>query len=190
MPISLPIEPLARELTWLPISRVAVASSPLTGAQQVYAHAGQWWELTFELPPLSAAQSGAWVGALLRLNGRAGTFYFAPTDATPQEAVSGTITVDAISDDYLDLSGMTGRFNPGDWIQIGAGLYRVATGDTAVAGEATIQVWPKPRADVQAGVSTVNYTAPQGTFRLLDAPSFDMDEARMYGISLAAREVL
>lgn len=169
---------------------MAVSSSPFTGQSQVYAHPGQWWEISLELPPLNAAQSAVWAAMMLRLNGREGSFNFAPTDASPQKAVSGVITVDAISDYYFDLSGMTGEFSPGDWIQIENGLYRVTTGDAAVAGEATIEVWPKPRSEITATTSTVEYTAPVGRFRVFESFEWDMDVAKLYGITIGAREVV
>lgn len=189
-PITLPTTPKPRSIDWQQVSRVAVASSPFTGQTQVYVHPGQWWEISFELPKLTAALSAQWAAALLSLNGRQGTFKFAPTDVSPATAVSGTIVVDAISDNYLDLSGMTGTFTPGDWIQIENGLYRITTGDTAAAGEATIEVWPTPRAEITAATSTVEYTAPVGRFRLFDSFEWQMDVDRTYGISIGAREAL
>lgn len=189
-PINLPADPKPREITWKQASRVSVASSPLTGTQQVYAHPGQWWEFSFELPRLNAAQSAEWAAMLLRLNGREGSFNFAPTDATPQGSVSGTIVVDAVNGDELDLSGMTGTFTAGDWIQVENGLYRITVGATAVAGTATIEVWPKPRAEIVAATSEVEYTNPVGRFRLFDSFEWNMDVAKVYGINIGAREVL
>lgn len=189
-PITLPNSPKARELTWRAVSRVAEAASPFTGQSQIYAHPGQWWEISFELPPLGAASAAEWMGKMLSLNGREGIFRFAPTDATPQVAVSGTVVVGAISDYYLDLTGMTGKFTPGDWIRIEDGLYRVTTGDTAVAGAATIEVWPKPRAEITATTSTVNYTTPTGIFRLFESFEWEMDVAKLHGITIGAKEVI
>lgn len=189
-PITLPSDPRPRRLTWHQASRVAVSSSPFTGQSQVYAHPGQWWEINAELPPLHGAAAAEWAAVLLRLNGREGTFKFAPTDATPQANVSGTVVVDAISENYLDLSGMTGTFTAGDWIQIETGLYRITTGDTAVAGAATIEVWPKPRSEIVAASSTVEYTAPVGVFRLFDSIEWEMDLAKTYGFTLGAKEAV
>jgi len=189
-PITLPSAPRPREMSWRQVSRVAVASSPFTGQAQVYAHPGQWWEINADLPPLNQAQSGEWAGALLSLNGREGTFKFAPTDVTPQLAVSGVIVVAAISEYALDLTGMTGTFTPGDWIQIENGLYRVTVGATAAAGAATIEVWPKPRSEIVVTTSTVEYAAPVGIFRLFDSFEWEMDVAKLYGITIGAREAL
>lgn len=189
-PLSLPASPRPRQIDWNAVAKVAVSASPFTGQQQVYAHPGQWWEVNFELPALTAAQAAEWAAMVLRLNGAEGTFKFAPTDTSPQGTVSGTIVVEAVSGNYLDLSGMTGTLTAGDWIQIENGLYRVTTGDTAVAGEATIEVWPKPRSEITATTSTVEYTAPVGRFRMFDSFRWDMDLAKVYGITIGAREAL
>lgn len=189
-PITLPYDPKPRQVSWQQASRVAVSSSPFTGQSQVYAHPGQWWELSFELPPLHGAKAAEWTAAMIRLNGREGTFEFGPTDATPQAAVSGTVVVDSISGYELDLTGMTGTFTAGDWIQIEAGLYRVTVGATAAAGAATIEVWPKPRSEITAGTSTVEYIAPVGRFRLFDSFEWDINLAKFHGITIGAREVV
>ena len=189
-PLTLPTDPQPRELTWQAVNRVAVASSPFTGQEQVYAHPGQWWELSFELPPLSTSQAAEWTALLLRLHGRAGTFEFAPTDSSPQASVSGTITVGAVDGAQLDLTGMTGTFTAGDWIQVETGLYRVTVGATAVAGAATIEVWPAPRSEIIATTSTVDYTSPVGRFRLFDSVQWAVDVAKCHGITLGAKEVV
>lgn len=185
-PLTLPASPAPREVTWRPVSRVAVSASPFTGDEQVHAHAGQWWELAFELPPLNQAQAAAWRGVLLALNGREGTFLFAPTDATPQAAVSGTVTVSAVSGYQVTVTGITGTFTAGDWLQIENGLYTV----TSVSSGTVFEVWPKPRAEISTGVSTIDYASPQGRFRIMDGIEWEMDVAKRYGISLAAKEAL
>lgn len=171
-------------------SVVAVSTSIFSGKEQVYVHPAQFWEVSFELPPLSKTQSAEWAAFMLRLNGREGFFNLTPPDDSPIAVVSGTIVVDAISDYYLDLTGMTGTFTAGDWIQIENGLYRITTGDTAVAGEATIEVWPKPRAEIVETTSTVEYTTPKGRFRIFESFKWDMSLAKHYNINIGAREVL
>lgn len=187
-PISLPVDPKPREVSWKQASRVAVASSPFTGQEQVYAHPGQWWEVNFELPPLYGSTAAAWAAAMLRLNGREGTFNFAPTDENRGDP-GGTVTVDSIAGDTLTLSGLTGTIKGGDWLQIENGLYR-ATADSVTIGDTFLEVWPKPRSEVTEGVSTVNYSTPQGRFRLFDSFEWDMDVAKFYGITIGAREVV
>jgi hypothetical protein len=190
-PLSLPADPKPREITWKQATRVAVARSPFTGQSQVYAHPGQWWEVNFELPPLYGSTAAAWRAVMLRLNGSEGTFEFAPTDATPQSGdVSGTVVVDAVDGYELDLTGMTGTFTAGDWIQIENGLYQVTVGATAAAGAATIEVWPRPRSEITAETSEVEYTAPVGRFRLFEGFEWDLDVAKFHGFTIGAREVV
>lgn len=189
-PISLPSDPKPREIAWKQSSRVAVSTSPFTGQSQVYAHPGQWWEISFELPPLYGTSAAEWRAAIIGLNGRAGTFEFAPTDTTPQVAVSGTVVVDAVSGNELDLTGMTGTFTAGDWIQIENGLYQVIVGATAAVGAATIEVWPTPRSEIVATTSTVDYATPVGIFRLFDSFEWESDVAQLHGITIGAKEVI
>ena len=86
--------------------------------QVVYAHAGQYWEVEFDLPPLNAAQAAQWAGALLSLNGREGTFYVYPSETQPQSPITGTKLIRSVSDyevTFESLSG-TGSFTVGDWV--------------------------------------------------------------------------
>lgn len=189
-PITLPSDPKPSEIVLRQFSLVSVAQSLFSGKQQVYTHPTQYWELNFDLPPLYGALAHQWATALMRLNGMEGTFYFSPTDDTPQGTLSGTIVVDAIYDYYLDVTGMTGTLSVGDWVQIESGLYRVTTGDTAVAGSATIEVWPRLRAEITAGVSLVIYSTPKGVFRMQQNFEYNMDVAKLYGITISAREVV
>jgi len=70
------------------------------------------------------------------------------------------------------------------------GLYRVTVGATAVAGAATIEVWPAPRSEIIATTSTVDYTSPVGRFRLFDSVQWAVDVAKRHGITLGAKEVV
>ena len=185
-PITLPSSPSFTSLSFNAHSAVAVSTSKFSGQQVVYSHAGKYWEVEFDLPPLSAAQSGEWASARLSLNGREGTFYLTPSDITPQSTVSGTITVTAKVDYTITLAGITGSFTAGDWLEIDGGLYRV----TIVNSSTEIEVWPTPRFSVTPTPAPVTYTNPKGKFRTYDSFSWQMDLAKNYGISIAAREEL
>ena len=190
-PLTLPSSPSFSNFQMEGKSAVAVSESVFSAKQQVYAHPAQWWEVSFDLPPLSKAQSAEWAATMLRLNGQEGYFYLTPPDESPIASVSGTITVDAISGYNIDLSGITGTLTAGDWIQIEDGLYRVTVGATSnSSNEATIEVWPKPRADIVAATSTVEYSSPKGRFRMFGSFKWDMDLAKTYGITIGAREVV
>lgn len=189
-PLTLPALPSFVSFSMEQKSAVAVSSSPFSGKEQVYEHPLQLWEVSFDLPPLTSVQAAEWGATLLRLNGRGGSFLLSPPDDTPIGTVSGTIIVDSVSGYELYLSGMTGTFTAGDWIQIENGLYRVTVGDTAIAGDAIIEVWPKPRAEIINSTSTVTYTNPKGRFRLFNSFKWDVSVAKHHSINIAAREVV
>jgi len=192
-PIELPSTTSFTSIRWNAHSAVAVSTSKFSGKEVVYAHSGQYWEVEFDLPPLNASQSAQFSGSFLSLNGREGTFYVYPSERQPQSPITGTKLIRSVSDyeiTFESISG-SGSFTVGDWVTIEGGLYRV----TVVTSATVIEVWPKPR-----GVTTseppeetgsiIYYSNPRGVFRLYDSFSWDMNLARNYGISVAAREVI
>lgn len=56
----------------------AISSSPFTGAQQVYAHRGQYWDLSLEIPPMPVQAARVWSNFFTKLNGRENAFYYRP----------------------------------------------------------------------------------------------------------------
>lgn len=79
-PISMPSAPVAKSIRWRRKSIVGVAASPFSGQQQIYAHAGRWWEADVTLPPMTAAQAKDWLAFVVNLNGMEGTFTWTPPD--------------------------------------------------------------------------------------------------------------
>lgn len=187
----MPTTPKAREITWRCINQVAVARSPMTGQSQVYAHPGQWWEVVVSLPPMPETAAWDWESLLIKLYGREGTFKLGPTTKTPRSTWSGTILVDAlISQTFIRLQGGTGFVSRGDWLEIAGGLYRVVTGGFFDGdGELAVELWPRPRSGVVSGAA-VNYTTPEGVFRLTENFEWNLDVARTTGINFAATEAL
>lgn len=178
---------------------VGVAASPFTGAQQVYRHQGAWWEAEISLPPMKRADAEEWIGFLLSLKGRAGTFLLGdPAGASPRGTWAGTplvaggsqtgetLTVDGFS------TGATAK--RGDYIQLGSGaatrLHKVLTNATASAGAITLDLWPRLR-ESPADNAVVTKSSPRGTFRLADNVSaWEIDEALAYGITFGAVEAI
>lgn len=169
-----------------------MARSPFTGQEQVYAHPGQWWEISFELPPLHGEDAGDWIGTLLYLNGKEGIFRFKPTDATPKNALAGSLTVLNIltGREGVEVDGITAAsLSIGDWINIGTGLYRVTLVNSVVSGAQEVWVWPALRSDVEVA-DPVYYADPFGYFRLFDDFEWDSDVAQLHGFTIGAREVV
>ena len=97
-PIGLPSSPSFTSMSWNAHSAVAVSTSKFSGKEVVYAHAGQYWEVEFDLPPLNASQSAQFAGAFLSLNGREGTFHVYPSETQPQSPITGTKLLRSVSD--------------------------------------------------------------------------------------------
>jgi hypothetical protein len=77
-PVSMPSFPAVSSIRLTQQNLVAVSTSQFTGAQQVQAWPGEWWEAEFSLQPLSESQAGPWRGFLASLRGQAGTFLMGP----------------------------------------------------------------------------------------------------------------
>jgi hypothetical protein len=193
-PLSAPATPGFRAIQWTPRTVVGMAQSPFTGAQQTYAHPGQWWEVSVTLPPMTDAQAGAWCGFFLALNGREGTFYLGDTiRKTRLGAVTGTLTVGSgavANTTTLPIAGATGSFAVGDWIQVGttstSRLHRV----TQVNSSSSVDVFPRLRSAYTNGTA-ITYASPKGLFRLQGAVPWAYDARKICdGLTFSAVEVV
>ncbi len=54
---------------------IGISQSPYTFQQQLFQYPGQRWEASVTLPPMKRDDAETWVGFLLSLKGRLGTFY-------------------------------------------------------------------------------------------------------------------
>lgn len=184
---------------------VGVATSPFTGAQQVYRHQGQYWEADITLPPMKREDADAWTSFLLRLRGQYGTFLMGdPNAEIPRGSASstpGTPVVNGGSQtgDELDIDGLpasvNGYLKAGDYIQLGSGstatLHKVLEDvDTNGLGQATLNLWPKVRT-APTDNATVVVSSAKGQFRLnSNETTWDIDKASIYGITFGAVEAL
>jgi hypothetical protein len=156
-----------------------MTSSPFTGEQQVYVHAGEFFGLQFELGTLSIAQGDEWTAFLTALNGREGTFLMGdPLKSTPRGVATGTPLVNGASQSGKTLvtdgwtATITGILKAGDWIQIGTGsvtqLYKIVQdANSNGAGQATLEIWPRLRS-APADNAAIIVTATKGLWRLKD----------------------
>lgn len=193
-PLTPPSAPGPRSIEWTPRTVVGMTQSPFTGQQQVFAWPGQWFEVTVTLPPMLDAVAGAWQAFLLALNGREGTFYLGDSvRKTALGAVTGTLTVDAgavANTTTLPISGATGSFAVGDWLQVGTAansrLHRVVK----VNSSTSVELFPRLRTAYTAGTA-IDYTAPVGLFRLAGPVPWAYDAAKMCGgLTFSAMEVM
>jgi hypothetical protein len=156
---------------------------------QTFRHSGQWWEVDVVYPPVNDPDIAEGLLAKLRsLNGPEGTFYFGDSvRKLPRGTIAGSVTVGSgatIGTSTLPLSGGSGAFAVGDWLQISTHLYKV---DQVNSG--SVDVWPRLRQSYANGTA-VTYNYPKGLFRLSSAQGWDVDELRIYGISFSAVEAI
>lgn len=192
-PLTPPAAPGNRSIQWTPRSVVGMAQSPFTGAQQTFAWPGQWWEVSITLPAMKDAEAGLWRAFFLALNGRAGTFYLGDSvRKVPRGTIAGTVTVGSgavANSTTLPLSGGTGEFAVGDWLQVGTGsssrLHQVTQVNVG-----SVDVFPLLRSAYTGGTA-VTYANPKGIFRLSGPVPWGFDSRRICdGQTFAAMEVV
>lgn len=181
---------------------VGLSASPFTGQQQVYKHAGQWWESEVTLPPMKRADAEQVVAFLMSLNGRFGTFLLGdPANASPRGVGTGTPLVNGGSQSGQDLitdgwtADQTGILKAGDWIQIGSGLSTnlhkvLVDANSDASGNCTLTIWP----DIRSGVgddAAITVSSPKALWRLsTNEVEFSIDEASIYGITFPCVEAI
>lgn len=181
---------------------VGVNTSPFTGQQQVYKHAGQWWESEIQFPPMKRADAEVVASFLLKLNGRFGTFLMGdPVNTQPRGVGSGTPVVDGANQTGNELAvkgwtpSVTGILKAGDWVQLGAGgasrLHKVLDDVNSNAdGEATLVLFPDLRSS-PPNEQLVVIDSPKGLWRLsANDIDYTIQTGQFYGITLACTEAL
>lgn len=182
-------------------STVGVAASPFTGEQQVYVHQGEVWEMDVTLPPMIQADAEEWVGFLLALNGRQGTFLMGdPALKAPRgnwggsPVVSGSVAIGVKS---LPMRGFSvgATVKAGDWFQYSSGanthLHKIVQDGTADgSGNMTLELWPRLRVALSDG-AVISASSPKGIWRLAtNVSEWTVGEAKIYGMQFQAVEAL
>lgn len=199
-PLSIPTSPGFTDLRITARSAVAISESPFTYQQQIQKHQGQKWEVEITLPPMVRADAEEWIGFLLSLNGREGTFLVGdPVGATPRGIATGTPLVKGASQTGNSLItdgwtiSQTGILKRGDWFNLGSGssieLYKnLNDADSDGSGEATLDVWPSLKT-VPADNAAITVLNCKGLFRLpSNEMAYAINEARIFGLTIAGTE--
>ena len=189
MAISYPLTPpAALEASRLSITGLSAISrniSPFTMQVQQYNWQGQGWTGTVDCPPMTRAAAEQVVSFLLKA--QRGTFYFQDfANPTARGSVTGTLTVASATANgtTLGISGATGSFAEGDWIQISTSLYKVVQ----VNSSASVDLFPVLRSSYAAGTA-ITYTNAKGVFRLSEpSTQWSIDTAKFYGVSFNVME--
>jgi len=201
-PLSFPSALPAAGLAFGAKSSVGMSQSPFTAEQQVYAHQGEYWLADISLAPMIRERAEAWVGFLLALNGREGTFLFGDhVNPSPRGVGTGTPLVKGASQTGKTLltdgwtAGQTGIMKVGDWLQLGSGassrLHKVVQdADSDGSGNATLEIWPRLRSSPDDN-AVITVESPKGLWRLASNTRYwDMGAAQLYGIQFNCLEAL
>ena len=189
MAISYPLTPpspfnLSR-LSFTGVSATSRNTSPFTLQTQQYNWPGQAWLGSVDCPPMKRADAEEIVAFLLKA--QRGTFYFQDyANPTNRGGVTGTLTVSTATANgtTLGISGATGSFAVGDWLQISTSLYKVVQSNSS----SSVDVFPALRKSY-AGGTAITYLNAKGVFRLA-SPSTEwaIGEASIYGVGFAIIE--
>jgi len=159
--------------------------SPFTFQIQQYNWAGQAWTGQVECPPMLRADAEAVIGFLL--SAQRGTFYFQDyANIAPRGNVTGTLTVasGSANTSTLGISGATGTFAVGDWLQISTSLYKVVQ----VNSSSSVDLFPVLRSSYAVGTA-ITYTNAKGVFRLSEPlTNWSIDNAKIYGVAFGIVE--
>jgi len=201
-PLTLPASPTFSRMVFHANSAVGLSASPFTFAQQVYENQGEMWEADVELPPMQRADAEAWIGFLLGLNGRRGTFFMGdPVGTSPRgtwgggsPVVNGNQSAGVKTVSIRGVDGLT--WKAGDWFQLGSGsatrLHRIVQDGSQVGSPQVgdLEIWPRTRAALSDG-QALTLSSAKGIWRLSDNKrSWSMEIAQVYGIAFSAMEAL
>ena len=189
MAISYPLTPPSpfnlSQLSFTGVSATSRSTSPFTLQTQQYNWPGQAWLGSVDCPPMKRADAEQIVAFLLAA--QRGTFYFQDyANPTNRGGVTGTLTVASATANgtTLGISGATGSFAVGDWLQISTSLYKVVQSNSS----SSVDVFPALRKSY-AGGTAITYANAKGVFRLASpSTEWSIGEASIYGVGFAIVE--
>jgi len=189
MAISYPLTPPSpfnlSQLSFTGVSATSRNTSPFTLQTQQYNWPGQAWLGSVDCPPMKRADAEEIVSFLLKA--QRGTFYFQDyANPTNRGGVTGTLTVASATANgtTLGISGASGQFAVGDWLQISTSLYKVVQSNSS----SSVDLFPALRKSY-AGGTAITYTNAKGVFRLASpSTEWSIGEASIYGVGFAIIE--
>lgn len=177
-----------QKITWRQLSVNGFSRSPYTLASQVIEYGAAAWQADCVLPPMKRIDAEAWIGFILSLRGRRGSFLlWDPANSTPRgTATSATLTASDGADSGTFT--MTGSLRAGDMFQLGAS--ESATLHKMVAdrsGTGTGTFWPPVRRTITDEDVVLNKAC--GVFQLVSNTfEWDVDAVSGYGVTFAVQE--
>lgn len=189
MAITYPLTPPSpfriSKLTLSGMSATSRNVSPFTFQTQQYNWPGQAWMGSVECPPMTRADAEQVIAFLLAA--QRGTFYFQDyANPSARGAVTGTLTVSSATANTstLGISGATGSFAVGDWLQISTSLYKVIQ----VNSSSSVDLFPVLRSSYTGGTA-ITYSNAKGVFRLAESRTeWSIELASIYGVTFSIAE--
>lgn len=200
-PLALPEVGVFAEMGIHAGSVVGENRSNFTMEEQVYAHAGEWWEADVVLPSMGRSQAAAWIAFLVALNGREGYFTMGdPVCTAPQGTWAGSpkaLGAHAIGAKTIAMDGFTAAatVTGADWLQHGTGstthLHMCAKSAVADgSGLLTLEIWPRLRVAL-ADNDTFVTSSPVGMWRLAsNRRSWSLQQAMSWGLRFSVVEAI
>lgn len=188
------------------VEGVGVTASPFTGQQETQSNDLSLWRAEIEIARMTRADAAAWRAFLAKLRGRHGSFLLGDSAGDAPRGTAkdtpGTPVVDGANDQgALTLAlrgaptGAAGYLLEGDMLQLGSGasarLYMVTNDVTTDgSGEATLDIWPRLRADYADGAA-ITLSSPKGLFMLArNERPVDIERGTVFAVTLEAIEDL
>jgi hypothetical protein len=196
MAISYPLTPPAAiriaRITLTGSSAVSRNVSPFTFNVQQYNWTGSTISGQVECPPMTRADAEELLGFLLMA--ARGTFYFRDySNPTTRGTMTGSVTLSgahAANTTTITVTGGTGSWAVGDWIQLGATTSAKLHKITQVNSATSYEVFPLLRS-AYAGADAVVYSSAVGVFRLAQpSTEWSIDTAKIYGVNFSIVEEL
>ena len=194
-PLALPTHTGIAQIELRAVNAVAYSQSPFTFAGQAHAYQGQMWQADVTLPPMKTADAEQWLGFLLSLRGRYGTFLLGDPLRTSLRGTATSCTVTGSAGDNTVSATVTAgqTLLAGDYIQLGSGstaaLHKVLVNYTGTGSAADLEIWPALRVARSSATATISNA--KGLFRLSsNEQAWSINEASIYGITFGAMEAI
>lgn len=195
MTVLLPASPRARKAKPRFLDFGNVTEPSLGGVDQRLTRLGSRWQVDYELPPMKADEAKVWIARLIRGKHEKARMYFPQPGATGANVGLGhyaTNTDPVLANSYtlpLSASAGTPTYPEGNFITIlnwnnGVSYLHQVTAGIAGA-EGTISVMPAFRSALPAGCAAYVDAYIEG---YVQGGEWDIDEAKVYGLSFSIRE--
>jgi hypothetical protein len=180
-----------QKISWRAYNVNASSTSPFTLTSQTIHYGACSWQADCTLPRMRAAQAEEWLGFLLSLKGKLGSFLlWDPARSTPRGTITAGLLTATSGSDEGTFSAVTGNLEIGDLFQLGTGatatLHKMIT---ARSGNGTGTFWPHVRRNITAEPLVLQ--KPCGVFQLAsNITEWDVDAVAAYGLSFSVQELI